>query len=385
MTVPIKPLQKPGWTLVAAIVVLVVALGSVTACNRRDRAVDQLVEDAESVEGTDGSLTFQDVTLEQVDEKGRLVWKVRARQARYSQDQKVAKIKEPTGELYQDGKKVFEIKATEGEVQQDGKKIFLTGQITATDTQDGTILKGRELEWRPQDDVLIVRNSLTATHPQITATAKEARAYSRARRMEFLGGVTANAKNPVLRMKADRVEWLIAPRILKTDRPAQVERVINENQIDRVTGDQATVNLATQVVQVTKNANFALASPPLTVRSNAMAWNVRQQTVASDQPVVVEHSGEQITLKASQGQLNLATQVVTLVGNVQGSSNRSGGQLTAELLTWTLPTQFVEAEGNVVYIQTNPPLKVTGPRASGKLDEQIAVVSGGRVTTEFVP
>ncbi|MCS6814278.1 MAG: LPS export ABC transporter periplasmic protein LptC [Cyanobacteria bacterium] len=385
MTASIKSLRKPSWRSVAAIVVLVAVLGNVIACNRRDRAVDQFVEDAESVEGTDGSLTFQDVTLEQVDEKGQLVWKVRAQQARYSQDQKVAKIKNPTGELYQDGKKVFEIKATEGEVQQDGKKIFLTGQITATDTQDGTILKGRELEWRPQDDVLIVRNSLTATHPQITATANEARAYSRARRMEFLGGVTANAKNPVLRMKADRVEWLIAPRLLKTDRPVQLERVIKEDQIDRASGDQATVNLGTQIVQVTKNANFALASPPLTVRSNVMTWNVRQQTVASDQPVVVKHSTEQITLRASQGQLNLATQVVTLVGNVQGSSDRLGGQLTAELLTWTLPTKFVEAEGNVVYVQTNPPLKVSGPRASGKLDEQIAVVSGGRVTTELVP
>ncbi len=369
--------------------ILALVLGAIVStlvgCGNRDRATDQIAEDAKSVQGTDGSLTFRDVTLEQVDEKGQLVWKVRAKQARYSQDQKVAKITSPTGELYQDGKRVFEIKATEGEVQQDGRKIFLSGQITATDTQDGTILKGRELEWRPQDDILIVRNSLTATHPQVTATAKEARAYSRARRMEFLGGVTATSKEPVLRMKAERIEWLIAPRVLKTDRPVQVERVIKEGQIDRASGDQATVNLASQVVQVIKNATFSLAVPPLEVSSNTMTWNVGKQLVASEQPILVRHTAQQLTARANRGQLNLASQIVTLVGNVQGSSDRTGGQLTADLLTWTLPTQFVEAEGNVMYLQPNPPVRVTGPKASGKLDEQIAVVSGGRVTTEIVP
>ncbi len=378
------PLSYGSCGLVLALV-LVVVVGSLVGCGNRDRATDQIAEDAKSVQGTDGSLTFRDVTLEQVDEKGQLVWKVRAQQARYSQDQKVAKITSPTGELYQDGKKVFEIKATEGEVQQDGRKIFLSGQITATDTQDGTILKGRELEWRPQEDILIVRNSLTATHPQVVTTAKEARAYSRARRMEFLGGVTATSKEPVLRMKAERIEWLIAPRILKTDRRVQVERVIKEGQIDRAMGDQATVNLASQIVQVTKNAKFNLAVPPLEVSSNTMTWSVGKQLVASEQPILVRHTAQQLTARANQGQLNLASQVVTLVGNVQGNSARTGGQLTADLLTWTLPTQFVEAEGNVIYLQPNPPMRVTGPKASGKLDEQIAVVSGGRVTTEIVP
>jgi LPS export ABC transporter protein LptC len=371
--------------LTIAIILAVAVASNLVACGDRDRAADKIAEDSKPVQGTDGSLTYQNITLEQVDEKGQLVWKVRAKQARYSQDQKIAKIMNPTGELYQDGKKVFEIKATEGEVQQDGKKIFLSGQITATDTQDGTVLKGKELEWRPQDDILIVRNSLTATHPQMTATAKEARAYSRARRMEFLGGVTANSKDPALRMKAERVEWLIATRVLRSDRPVQVERTVKEGQVDRASGDQATVNLATQVVQVTKNANFKLASPPLQVTSNAMTWSVRRQTVATEKPITVRQEADQLTLTANQGQLNLAAQIVTLVGNVRGNNDRTGGQLSADLLTWTLPSQFVEAEGNVVYTQINPPVRVTGPRASGKLDEQIAVVSGGRVTTEFIP
>ena len=70
---------------------------------------------------------------------------------------------------------------------------------------------------------------------------------------------------------------------------------------------------------------------------------------------------------------------------MKGISQRTSGNLTADLVTWTLPSQFIEAEGNVVYVQANPPMKVSGPKASGNLDNQIVVVSGGRVTTEFIP
>lgn len=98
----------------------------------------------------ESNLIFNDITLDQVNEKGQPIWKVKAKQALYSKDKKVAQVQKPEGELFQDGKLVYKISAQQGEVQQDGKQLFLKGQIVATDPRNGVVLRGSELEWQPQ-------------------------------------------------------------------------------------------------------------------------------------------------------------------------------------------------------------------------------------------
>jgi len=72
----------------------------------------------------ESNLTFNDVTLEQADEQGRSVWKVKAERGNLQQTRKLLKFK-PTGELFQDGKPVYQIIASR-EIQQDGK-LFSQG------------------------------------------------------------------------------------------------------------------------------------------------------------------------------------------------------------------------------------------------------------------
>jgi len=94
------------------------------------RTANKATQDTSSVENVESNLTFNDVTLEQADEQGRSVWKVKA------EEQPTAKTScsssKPTGELFQDGKPVYQIIASR-EIQQDGKQLFLKGQIVATD------------------------------------------------------------------------------------------------------------------------------------------------------------------------------------------------------------------------------------------------------------
>lgn len=59
--------------------------------------------------------------------------------------------------------------------------------------------------------------------------------------------------------------------------------------------------------------------------------------------------------------------------------------LNAKNLTWYVPTQLVEATGDVVYQQAEPPASFTGQKAVGKLQEQNVVVSGGTVVTKIIP
>jgi LPS export ABC transporter protein LptC len=366
---------------------LMIVLLGLSACGgpKKSQTADKLAQDSSAAQNFDNNLTFKDVTLEQVDEKGRLLWKVKAKQARYSKDQKVATVQNPAGELYQDGKAVYKIQAQSGEVRKDGQTILLKGQIVATDIQSGAIVKGNELEWQPKVDLLLVRNNITGTHPQVQAAAKEAKVYSRARRMEFFGQVAATSKDPALGFKSEHLIWEIAKQLIVVDKPVQIDRYVGTVVSDRAVADQAEVQLKTKVATLKQNAQLSIADPPLEIASNSLVWNLNNQTVVSDQRVDVLHREQRVAISANQGRGDLEPRIFYLTGNVQGKGERNQSQLAADNLTWYIPTQQIEATGNVVYTQADPPFNLKGPKASGTLQDQNIVVSGGRVVTEIIP
>lgn len=102
----------------------------------------------------ESNLTFSDVTLEQADEVGRPVWKVRAKKAKYTKEKQIGEAETPYGELYQDGKVVYQVQAQQADIAQDGKQLFLKGKIIATDPRNGVVLRGNELEWRDRKSVV---------------------------------------------------------------------------------------------------------------------------------------------------------------------------------------------------------------------------------------
>jgi lipopolysaccharide assembly outer membrane protein LptD (OstA) len=122
--------------------------------------------------------------------------------------------------------------------------------------------------------------------------------------------------------------------------------------------------------------------------SNTAVYNLKARTVVSDQPVRIVHQKENVIITGNQGQVDLEGKVANLTGGVQGISSRNQANLYANQLTWQVQTQNIQASGNVIYKQINPPFNVTGPTAVGKLQDQSIVVSGGtgnRVVTEIIP
>lgn len=371
-----------AWLL--AIVLLVAAMG----CQNRNRTSENPSTDTTPVQQIDTELTFNNVDLEQADEQGRTVWKVNAAQATYSQDQQVAQVKNPTGELFQDGKPVYHIKAQTGEVHQDGKQLFLRGQIVATDPKSGLVLRGNELEWLPEDDLLIVRNQITGTHKQVQAVAQEARVFSRKQRVELQGKVVANTTEPTTQLRTEHLTWLIEEERLIGDRAIAIDRYQDKTITARSTANAGEFNLNTNIATLKQNAQLTLVDPPVQVASNSAVWDLNTETVTTNQSVRVVHHQEKMTMTANQGRMDLQNQVAYLEGNVKGSGQK-GQTINSQRLTWTLPTQLVEAQGNVVYRQTQPPVSFTGDKAVGKLQNESLVVSssgsGNRVVTEIIP
>jgi LPS export ABC transporter protein LptC len=406
----------------AALGLLVLLL---SACGGGNKTAEKIAKDTRQIEDFDNSLTFNAVTLEEFDDKGRLWWKVKAKQASYSKDKKVARIQEPDGEFFQDGKSIIKVLAKSGEVKQNGQTILLQGEITAIDTREGLTLKGNELEWEPRKDKLVVRDKLTGTHREMKVAAQSATYLSRSRQLELKGEVTAMSTQPQVQFKGDRLLWLIQKKQVQSfasaQQPVQIVRYKDKQPTDQAQSNQLNFDLKTNVATLTKNAQVSFTKPAMVINSQAIVWNLERQTVASDQPLTVVNRDQQLTLTGNSGtmdltantanllggvtivsqrqQLNLAadagrwdlqSNMAYLTGNVRGASTRNASNIATDRLDLNLGTQDFLADGNVVYRQANPVLNLAGPRARGRMQDQASIVvdggsTGGRVVTEFVP
>jgi len=382
------------------------SIGLLFACNNQNYTSRKIQQDISTTE-IEGSLIFNNITLDHADQQGRPVWQVKAKQAIYTKDKKLARIEQPSGNLFQDGEKILKVSAKSGEVQEHGETILLKGEITATDLRNGAIFQGDELEWRPQEDLLIVRNNLKGSlirtnlknslvpknlkdNPpeQIQVSAKEGRYLSRKQQLELLTQVTAISKKPNLHMKTERLVWHIKEQKLTGNKRIQMERYKEKQVTERVEAEQSEVNLKTKIARLKQNVQLTSVEPPLLMSSNSTIWDLNKETVVSDQPIKILHQQEKVTLTANQGQVDLERKVANLTGGVQGIGSRNQAKLYANRLKWQIPTQNLQASGNVIYQQTDPIFSTKGETAVGRLEDKSIVVSSGageRVVTEIIP
>ncbi|MCG6135672.1 MAG: LPS export ABC transporter periplasmic protein LptC [Nostoc sp. LLA-1] len=374
---------KANWYYLPLIFLLITGL---VACGRSTPTVSQSNDAGSSPQ--ESNLTFFDVTLEQADEVGRPLWRVQSKKATYTQEKQIGQAENPYGELYQDGKAIYQIKASQAEIKQDGKQLFLQGNIVATDPSNGIVLRGNELEWRPEEDLLIVRNQLNGTHKQLQAVAQEARVKTREQRMEFSGGVVATSADPQMQLRTEHLIWQIQEEKLIGDRPIQIDRYNNNQITDRGRGDAAEVNLKTKIATIKKNGQLDIAAPPTQITSDVMTWDMNAEKVTTNSPVRVVQQAENVTVTANQGEMKIPQQIVNLRGNVNATGQRQQ-TLQSNQLTWYLDKKLLEAQGNIVYRQIDPPLNFTGDTAVGNLETENIVVRGGksgnRVVTEIIP
>lgn len=371
--------------IAAFIAVIVVA---VRTCQSSGDTLES-IQNQEATDQTEAELTLKDVTLEQPDDSGGLLWRVKAKEATYSPDRRLASLKAPEGELFQDGKVIYKVKADQGEIREDGKSIFLQGNIVATSPDNQLTLNGNSLEWTPDDDLLLVRDSITGNNPQLQATAQEARLFNKANRLELFRGVVATTKQePWIGFKSEKLVWQLEEEKLETDTPLLMERFVSKTDrtvTDRLTGLQGVFDLAKQQATLQQQVQLSALNIPLQTNSDLAIWDVADGTVVVDKSVQIQHPKRKLVATSDKGRLNLNTQILILSGNVRALSQSKQSLLIADEMTWNIKTQDVDGRGNVSYQQQDPAATVNGDRAVGNLDKQTVVVTGQDVITEIVP
>ncbi|NJL89401.1 MAG: LPS export ABC transporter periplasmic protein LptC [Coleofasciculaceae cyanobacterium SM2_1_6] len=368
------------------------------------------------------------MTLEKFDDNGQPLWKVNAKNVVYSQDNKIANVLKPKGNLFQSGRVVLQVEADRGQIFDDGRRVLLDGNIVAIDPRNQAVLKGNKVEWNPENSILIIQDNLRGNNAQLQASARIGRYYTKEQRMELQGQVVATVKAPPLRIQTRYLQWFIAQEKVTGDRTLRVAHYEKSDQplspapspspnaasnsvpnqsaiesaelpdlpptpqklIQQVEAEEVEYNLKTKIAIFKENVQLNSIEPPAQAVSNNVVWNVEEEIITSPETIKIVQAKDQITVTGNQGILNLKTKMANLTGGVQATSDRQKSVIFANQMQWNLDSQDLQATGNVIYQQENPILKVVGSEASGKLNTENIVVTGtqnpgGQVVTEIIP
>ena len=359
-----------------------------SACKSAKQAEPVKQPSSPTISATESRLIFNNLSLEQTNSQGQTLWKIQAERAVYSQDKKTAQLEELSGNLYQDGKIIVKVSANKGRVERNGETVWLEEQIIAIDRRNKVVIECQEAEWRPQENLLMVRDQLQASHDKMKASAKEGKYFTKQERLELIGKIVALGTDPTLRIKTEHLFWKIPQEKLIGDKPLELERYQGKTITDRLRADRGEVELNNKIARLDGNVELNSLKPPLQVATNSATWNLDRRIVNTDQPIQIIDREEQLTITANQGKFDLEKRIAYLRDGVRGESQRNQSQIYSNQLTWNSNTKMVEAEGNVIYQQAEPKFYATGDKAVGNLEDNSIVVTskqGKRVFTEIIP
>ena len=337
------------------------------------------------IQRLDTQLVLNNAILEQSNRSENTIWKIKADNIIYSEDQKSATLNQVLANLLKDGKVILQISANLGEVQDNGNTIFLKDEIVASDPRNGGVVKTDEVEWRPQENLLLIKQKLTGIHPNLVVNAAEGKYFTDRESLEIQGDVIATTPNPGLQLKSDRLVWDIPQDKIKS--PSAVRIVgYDQNEVvtEKLVADRAQVNLEEQTANLNKNIELISLQPKLQIATESLTWDYQERLGQTEQPIQILDRDRQINLTGNGGEINLQQQIAKLNNGVRGINQQKPSELYATQLTWKMDSGEIEAQGNVVYEQVEPEVKLTGEKAFGTLkDNNIVVTSNGKkqVTT----
>jgi LPS export ABC transporter protein LptC len=342
-----------------------------------------------------GGAALQALTLRRTDNQGRPLWQIEAKRAAYQNNQ--GQVQGLVGQLFEQGKPVFRVQSAKAQIRQQGDQLLIIGNTTVTDLRGKGVLTAQEFLWRPATATLVARQQPKLAYPLVQVSAREMQADSRQQTVIALGNVQADSSLGY-RLLTEQLRWQIPQQqLLAGTRPSttttptatsgvRLQQLKGAGKGNSAQGETLTLDLKTQAVQLQSSqapVQIQLVQPQVTITGRAFTWRIAQQTLTTEQSLAIQSAKSAVNITASRGSMDIATEKVILNGNVRATGQKQQSVLLADQLTWLLPSQQVEAVGNVLYQQQQPRFTVRGGRAVGFINEQQVSVSGGGVVTEI--
>lgn len=325
-------------------------------------------------------LVLNNAVLEQSNKRDNTVWKIKADNIVYSEDKQTADLEEVVANLLQDDQIILKLSANQGKIQENGNLITLQENIVASDPRNNSTIQSELLEWRPQENLLLIKQKLTGIRDNLEISALGGKYLTDKEILEVAGNVVANTNKPSLQLKSDRLIWdIISNRVTSPGAIDLVRYDRDEKITDRLVGDRGNVDLSTHTATIEGNVESISLEPNIQAASESIQWNYQQRIGTTDKPIQIINRDRQVTLTGNQGEINLLQQQAILKNGVRGIDLQQQAELFARELIWNMDRETIEATGNVIYQQTDPQVRLTGDKAIGTLGKNnITVTSNGK-------
>jgi len=139
------------------IVGLSLCLILLSGCQTTENPTPIETEDKLSKPPIEQGLVLYNSVLEQSNADGQTLWRLKTDKVVYTQDKKIAKLENLTGNLFENGEIILKVSADYGEIRSDGKEIYLNDNILAVDPRNQAELRGHYVEWKPEKNYFLIK------------------------------------------------------------------------------------------------------------------------------------------------------------------------------------------------------------------------------------
>ncbi len=369
------------WTAIAAVVVVIVV--ALRTCGFGSPLTAPEVGNSK-----ESSLTLQTVTLEQPDENGNLLWRLKAKSVTYSPDNQRADLKGLNGEFFQAGKTVYTVVADEGEVQQNGETLFLRGNLVATSKANELTLEGERLKWQPKQDRLMMgdfKDDPELDGSQVDGSQADSSQSNDSQSNDSQSNSAESDNTDSSGTVLDNAESAIAKLdVLTSDKPgAKKPPVKGFNPQMEVVASVVTVANKENRVDLTGGVAAKRKEEPwMTFEAEVLTWFTKRELIETQKPIRVEQYEAKAYEKVrdrvtgATGQVDLAKNIVTLDKAVQMDLLSQPLKVQSETAVWDVTAQRVDLDKTVKMEQ--PERKITASANQAQLDlaEEIIYLTG---------
>ncbi|AZB72489.1 LPS export ABC transporter periplasmic protein LptC [Synechococcus elongatus] len=299
-------------------------------------------------------LSFTDFTLRQANPTGKPTWELRTPRIVYNNDKSAAQLTKPLGFLFDEtGKVLYEIQGDRGSIEGENADVIrINGNVVARQMQEpGAVLKGEELEWRPNQQTFDLRRNVIGTYRDAVLKANEGRFDVRQQQLELIGPIVATLKQGDIlsELKTQSPRWLLAEKRLLAPNPLQAERRDRNQLKGQGRSQRGELLLDPQILILQQQVELDALDPVAQLRGDDLRWNLPQNLV--DSPIAVQgyYPAEQTTVRGDRGQANLNAQLIQLEGNAESFSAKDQARLQANRLIWNQKTAEATAIGGARY------------------------------------
>lgn len=299
-------------------------------------------------------LSFTDFTLRQANPSGKPTWEMRTPRITYNSDKSAAQVEKPVGILFDEsGKAIYEIQGDRGAIEGEKAEVIrINGNVVARQLQEpGAVLKGEELEWRPEEQLFTLKRNVVGTYRDATIKGNEGRFDVRQQQLDIIGPMLATLKQGdlVSEVKTDSPRWLLAEQRLIAANPLQAERRDRGQIKGQGRSQQGELLLEPQILILQRQVELDARDPVAQLRGEDLRWTLPQNLVISPVAVQAFYPAEQTMVRGDRGQANLDSQIIQLEGNAESFSEKDQARLQANRLIWNQRTAEATAVGGARY------------------------------------